>query len=137
MATDTLQAPARRTHLQVVHTLRKRITFADEGNEVTVGYLPANAVVIGGGAMITTAFDDTSTIDVGFKDGNSTDDPNAYATALVATAVGYIALDALAATTNIMQTEPATVTVTLNDGSGAVAAGAAEIIIEYVLDNDG
>jgi hypothetical protein len=136
MATDTLQAPARQTHLQVVHTLRKRITFADEGVEVDVGYLPANAIIVGGGAMITTAFDDTSTIDVGFKDGNSTDDPNAYATALTATGIGYIVLDVLGSTANIMQTEPFTVTATVNDGSGAVSAGVAEIIIEYVLDND-
>jgi hypothetical protein len=103
---------------------------------VTVGYLPANAVVIGGGAMITTAFDDTSTIDVGFKDGNSTADPDAYATALTATAVGFIALDVLATTANIMQTEDCTVTVTLNDGTGAVSVGAAEIIVTYVCDND-
>jgi len=136
MATDTTAAPARQYHQQLVHYLRKRITFADEGDVVTVGYLPTNAIVIGGGAMITTAFDDTSTIDVGFKDGNSTADPNAYATALVATAVGFIALDELAATTNIMQTEPATVTVSLNDGSGNVSAGAAEIVISYVVDND-
>lgn len=136
MATGTAGTQARQYHQQMVHYLRKRITFADEGTEVTVGYLPANAVVIGGGAMITTAFNDTSTIDIGFKDGNSTADPNAYATALVATAVGFKAVDELAATTNIMQTEDCTVTVTLNDGTGAVSAGAAEIIVTYVCDND-
>lgn len=136
MATNTAGTTARQYQQQLVHYLRKRITFADEGTVVTVGYLPTNAVVIGGGVMISTAFDDTSTIDVGFKDGNSTADPNGYATALVATAVGFIALDELAATTNIMQTEDCTVTVSLNDGSGAVSAGAAEVIITYVCDND-
>jgi hypothetical protein len=136
MATNTAGTTARDYQKQLVHYLRKRITFADEGDVVTVGYLPANAVVIGGGAMITTAFDDTSTIDVGFKDGNSTADPDAYATALTATAVGFIALDVLATTANIMQTEDCTVTVTLNDGTGAVSVGAAEIIVTYVVDND-
>jgi hypothetical protein len=137
MATGTAATNARQYHTQQVHYLRKHITFADEGVEVTVGVIPAGASVIGGGAHITTAFDDTSTIDVGFKDGNSTDDPNAYATALVATAIGFIALDALSATTNIQQTEDHLVTVTLNDGTGAVSTGAADIIVTYVVDNDG
>lgn len=136
MATGTAATPARQYHTQQVHYLRKRITFADEGNEVTVGYMPAGASVIGGGAHIVTAFDDTSTIDIGFKDGSSTDDPNGYATALVATAVGLKALDELAATTNVQQTTDCTVTVTLNDGTGAVSAGVADIIVTYVVDND-
>lgn len=137
MATNTAGTVARDYQKQLVHYVRKHITFADEGNEVVVGYLPAGASVIGGGVHITTAFDDTSTIDVGFKDGNSTADPNAYGTALVATALGFIALDELAAVTNIQQTEDFTVTATLNDGTGAVSAGAADVIVTYVLDNDG
>lgn len=136
MATGTAATSARQYHTTQVHYLRKRITFADEGDEVTVGYLPAGASVIGGGVHIVTAFDDTSTIDVGFKDGNSTADPNAYATALTATGIGYIVFDELGATTNIQQTEDFTVTATLNDGSGAVSAGAADVIVQYVVDND-
>lgn len=137
MATNTAGSNARQYATQQVHYLRKGITFADEGTEVTVGRIPAGASVIGGGVHITTAFDDTSTIDVGFKDGSSTDDPNAYATALVATAIGFIALDELAATTNIQQTADHLVTVTLNDGSGNVSAGAADVIVLFVVDNDG
>lgn len=136
MATGTEGTTARQYSQQLVHYLRKRITFVDEGVEVTVGQMPAGASVIGGGVHIVTAFDDTSTIDVGFKDGSSTDDPNGYATALVATAVGFKALDELAATTNIQQTADTTVTVTLNDGSGAVSAGVADVIVTYVVDND-
>lgn len=137
MATNTAGSNARQYATQQVHYLRKRITFADEGTEVTVGTIPAGASVIGGGVHIVTAFDDTSTIDVGFKDGSSTDDPNAYATALVATAVKFITLDELAATTNVQQTVDHLVTVTLNDGSGNVSAGAADVIVTFVVDNDG
>jgi hypothetical protein len=136
MATGTAATTARQYHTAQVHYLRKRISYTDEGDVVTVGYLPAGASVIGGGVHIVTAFDDTSTIDVGFKDGNSTDDPNAYATALTATAIGFIPLDELGATTNIQQTEDFTVTATLNDGSGAVSAGVADVIVTYVVDND-
>lgn len=137
MATGTAGTTARQYATQQVHYLRKRVTFEDEGTEVTVGIIPAGSSVIGGGAHIVTAFDDTSTIDVGFKDGSSTDDPNAYATALTATAVGFIELDALGATTNIQQTQDHLVTATVNDGTGAVSAGVADIIVMYVPDNDG
>jgi hypothetical protein len=69
-----------------------------------------NALVVGGGAFVTTGFNDsgTDTLIVGFI-GSTTDD-NAYATLLDISAVGYIVLDELAATTNIMQTVDATVT---------------------------
>lgn len=136
MPTNTAGSTARNYHKQLVHYLRKQVTFADEGDVVDVGTIPANAIVIGGGVMITTAFNDTATIDVGFRGGSTTDDPNGYATALVATAVGFKALDELAATTNIMQTSPAIVTASVNDGTGAVSAGVAEVVITFVLDND-
>lgn len=136
MATNTAGTVARDFHKQLVHYLRKRVTFADEGSVIDVGVIPAGASVVGGGAHIVTAFDDSATIDVGFRDGSSTDDPNGYATALVATAIGFKALDELAATTNIQQTVPAIVTASVNDGTGAVSAGVADIIVMYVLDND-
>lgn len=139
MATDDANQPnlGRQLALQVVHTLRKRVTFEDEGTVVDVGILPPGASVIGGGAHIVTAFDDTSTIDVGFRDGSSTDDPNGYATALVATAVGFIALDELATTTNIQQTTDAIVTASVNDGTGAASVGVADVIVTFVVNNDG
>lgn len=139
MATNDSNQPdlGRQLALQVVHTMRKRVTFSDEGVAVEVGRLPTGASVIGGGVHIVTAFDDTSTIDVGFEDGSSTDDPDGYASALTATAVGFIALDALATTTNIQQTTGATVTATVNDGTGAVSAGVADVIVTYCVDNDG
>lgn len=138
MATNDSNQPklGRQLAEQVVHTFRKRVTFADEGTAVAVGALPAGASVIGGGVHIVTAFDDTSTIDVGFEGGSSTDDPDAYGTALVATAAGYISLDALASATNIQQTAEATVIATLNDGTGAVSTGVADVLITYVVDND-
>lgn len=137
MATGTAGTVARQLATQQVHYLRKRVTFSDEGTEITVGIIPAGSSVIGGGVHVVTAFDDSSTIDVGFKDGNSTDDPNAYATALTATAIGFITLDELDATTNIQQTQDHKVTATVNDGSGAVSAGEADVIIMFVPDNDG
>lgn len=136
MATNTRGSTARNYSKQMVHYLRKTVTFADEGDVIDVGVIPANAIVIGGGVNISTAFNDTTTIDVGFRGGSTTDDPNGYATALVATAVGFKALDELAATTNIMQTVPAIVTASVNDGTGAVSAGVAQVVVLFVLNND-
>lgn len=138
MATDTTQELARYTHEQKVHTLRKRITYAIENTEIVVGYLPAKASVIGGGVHIITAFDDsgTDTLDVGFTSSSATADPNGYATLLDLSAVGYIALDELAATTNIQSTVPSTVTCIYNGQNNNAAAGVADVIILYVVDND-
>lgn len=139
MTTDTLQDQARYTHEQKVHTLRKRITYAIENTEIVIGYLPAKASVMpGSGVHIITAFDDsgTDTLDVGFKDGSATDDPNGYATLLDLSAVGYIVLDELAATTNIQSTSPSVVTCIYNGQNNNAAAGVADVIINFVVDND-
>lgn len=138
MATDTADPIARELHLQVVHTARWTVAYTDEGTAVDGPCrLPANAIVVGGGVHITTAFDDSATIDVGFRDGSSTDDDNAYATALTATAIGYIALDVLGSTANIMQTSSFIPTATVNDGTSSVSQGSAEVVLFYVVDNDG
>ncbi|WMT88275.1 hypothetical protein NO932_06600 [Pelagibacterium sp. 26DY04] len=126
------EIPARDLGYQVPQVLRKRVTFETEGEAVVVGTIPAGASVIGGGIHVVTAFDDTATVDVGFAGGSSTDDPDAYGSALAATAIGFIALDGLAGTTNIQQTVDTQVTATVNDGTGAVSAGEADVIIQYV-----
>jgi hypothetical protein len=136
MATGTAGGAGREYHTTQVHYLRKRITFADYGTTVTVGTLPPNAIVIGGGVMVTTAFNSSGTdlLDVGFI--GSTTDADAYATDLTLAAVGYIALDELAATTNIMQTVTTTVTCAPAQSVADATAGEAEVIITYVVDND-
>ena len=139
MDTGTLASTARYYHTQQVHYLRKRITFATENTEIILGEIPAGASVIGGGVHVITAFNDsgTDTLDVGFKNGSSTDDPNAYATLLDLSAVGFIALDELAATTNIQQTADTTVTCIYNGQNNNASAGVADVMITFIVDNDG
>lgn len=132
MATNTPGTNARFYETQQVHYLRKRITFANTNTTVDVGQIPAGASVIGGGVHVVTA-DAAITLDVGFRAGNSTDDPNAYATALTVAAVGYIPLDELGATTNIQQTEDAIVTASLLTGSDTFVG---DVIVTFVVDND-
>jgi hypothetical protein len=133
MATNTAGTNARFYNTQQVHYLRKRISFATTGVETVMGYIPAGATVIGGGVHVITG-DATETLDVGFLDGSSTDDPNAYASALDIAAVGFIALDELAATTNIQQTVDTKVTYTVSAGADTFVG---DLIVTFVVDNDG
>ena len=132
MATGTAGTVARQFYTQQVHYLRKRITFATAAVETDLGMIPAGATVIGGGVHVVTA-DAAITLDVGFKDGSSTDDPNGYATALTVANVGFIALDELAATTNIQQTVDTMVTYTVLTGADTFVG---ELVVTYVVDND-
>ena len=132
MATGTAGTVARQLYTQQVHYLRKRITFATATVETDMGMIPAGATVIGGGIHVITA-DSGITLDVGFKDGSSTDDPNGYAGALTVAAVGFIPLDELGATTNVQQTVDAMVTYTVSTGADTFVG---DLIITYVVDND-
>jgi len=99
--------------------------------------LPAYASVWGGGIHILTAFNDsgTDTFDIGFRGGSATDDPDAYGTLLAGTAVGFIALDELATTTNIINTKPVIVTCRYNAQNSNATAGVAMITIAYSVTN--
>lgn len=131
MATNTAGTVARQFQSQQVHYLRKRITFATANVETDLGYIPAGANVIGGGVHVVTA-DAAITLDVGFKGGSTTDDPNGYASALSVAAVGFIALDELAATTNIVQTVDTRVTYTVLTGADTFVG---DLIVTYVVNN--
>lgn len=126
--------PARDTGSEMVHYLRKRITYLDRSKQVVVGTLPAGASVIGGGVHVITGFNGSGTdlVDVGFINGSSADDDDAYATDLSVAAVGFLALDELGATTNIRQTVDATVIATYADQNSNADAGVADVIITYV-----
>lgn len=129
---------ARQLETQQVHYLRKRITFADYGTTVVVGYMPAGASVVpGSGVHIVTAFNSSGTdlLDIGFIGG--TTDADAYATQLTLAAVGFIACDELAATTNIQQSVVTTVTCAPAQGAADATAGVADVIICYIPNNDG
>src|SRR3990167_4583776 len=109
--------------------IRKKITYAIENTVIDLGRVPAYASLIAGGVHVLTAFDDTGTdtLDVGFRDGSATDDPDGYATLLTISAVGYIVFDELAATTNIISTKPCILTCRYNGQNNNAAAGVAYV----------
>jgi hypothetical protein len=129
-------SPARDAGTQQVQYLRKRITFSNVASTVTVGKIPAGASVVTGGVHVVTAFNATTTnvMNIGFI--GATTNASAYATALTTSAVGYIVLDELAATSNIQGTVEHTVTASPSETGAASTAGTADVIVGFVLNND-
>jgi len=121
--------PARDFNYNATNTIRKRITFANQTATV-VGKIPAGSSVVGGGVHVVTAFDATATLNVGYI--GATTVAAAYGSALALTAIGYIALDELAAVTNIQGTVEHTITCIVTT---AATVGAADLIIQFVPPN--
>lgn len=132
----TTTPAARDVGYPVVEALRKKVNYLDNGTAVVVGVIPPGALVIGGGAFITTAFNagTSNTLNVGHAD--ATADDNAFGTLLALGALGYIVLDELAATTNTKPTVERTITATVVLTGTAATAGEAEVIVQFVGSHD-
>ena len=138
MATNTAGSTARHFRKQMIHYLRCGITYADNGTAKTVGILPAGAQIINliSGVYIRTAFNagTTNVLDI----GTSADD-DLYATDLALGTKAFVALDEAATATNVNTfyvSSDTTITCTVALTGTAATAGAAEVVIAYVADND-
>jgi hypothetical protein len=125
--------PARDYGYQLVHYLRKGITFADNGLTVTIGDIPAGSLILRpvSGVAIHVAFNGatTNTLDIGPSTDAGT---NLYATLLALGSIGYVALDE--AVTNLVTVETR-VQAAVVSTTGATA-GVGEVLIAYAPDND-
>lgn len=121
--------PARDMGYQgAVQCLRKRITYKDTA-AVTIGVLPAGAVVVGGGIQVITAFADTGTDTVNI---GTSGDGDAFATLLDVSSVGFKALDELATHDDYSDTAEVTVTAVYAGQNSNAAAGVGDVIVFYV-----
>tara|TARA_R100000951_G_scaffold19244_3_gene16019 strand:- start:6729 stop:7118 length:390 start_codon:yes stop_codon:yes gene_type:complete len=123
----------REYYSQQIHYLRKSVTFADDGTELTMGVIPSGSLILKAlsGVNVDVAFNagTTNTVDIG------TDaDPNLYGTALAAGAIASVPLDEAVAMTVAADT---TMTVTVVLTGTAATAGNGEAVIAYIPDNDG
>lgn len=135
MPTGTQGTNARRYHTSQVHYLRKAIAFSDGASAVvTVGIIPAGAVVINAGVVVTTAFNAGSgnVLDI----GTSADD-DGFATDLALGTIGRIAADELATSNDLYVTSDTTIIATLALTGTAATAGAGIVFVEFLVDNDG
>lgn len=129
---------AREYHTAQSHYLREPIDFNDNGSVVSLGWVPAKATIIGGGVVVSTAFngDTTNAVDIGFRNAadGTTADPDDYATALALGTVGIIVADALATATGY-HSEGAEITASVTSTASA-SAGAGYVWVEYLVDTD-
>lgn len=121
--------PARNDGSQTVHYLRKKITFADSA-AVTVGVVPANAIVLRGGVVVATAFNagTSNVLDI----GTSSDD-DGFATDLALGTIGVIVADEMA-TSNDMgpMSADTTIIATYAQTGTAATAGEGYVWVEYL-----
>jgi len=138
MATNTAGSVARDFNKQMVHYLRLGVTFADNNVVKTVGVIPAGAQIVNltSGVYVRTAFNagTTNTLDIG-----TSATANLYATDLALGTKAFVALDEAATQTGVNAwyvTTDTTITATVKLTGTAASAGAAEIVIAYIPDND-
>lgn len=124
---------ARQYHTQQVHYLRKSIAFGDNGTALTVGVIPAGALILksASGVHVTTAFNagTTNTLNI----GTSAND-DLYATLLALGTTTFVPADEAV---SFLVTEETTITATVVLTGTAATTGAGEVIILYIPDNDG
>jgi hypothetical protein len=121
--------PATEYHSPTTQFLRRDISEADEGlGELTVGVLPARAIVISAGVVVSTAFNGTTPIvDIG-----TSDDPDDFATDLALATAGRIVADEMATANNIYSTTEETVTCTVSATGNDSTAGYGSVYVEFI-----
>ena len=126
---------AREYHTAQVHYVRKGVALADltSGTAVTIGTLPAGAVVTDAYAVVTTAFN-SGTSDL--LDMGTSGDPNGFMTAVSIASVGKKAADELATSDDLSLSAATDVSATWTGAGAAATTGAMELIVEFVVDND-
>ena len=129
---------AQQYHQNLVHFLRKEITYEDDGSTVSLGWVPPGASVIRGGVNVNTAFDGNSSnvLDIGYRNGGNseTDDTDEFATDLALGTAGVIVADemATAAVTTFAGGAEIVAAVT---STASASAGAGVVWVEYIVDN--
>lgn len=130
MATNSAGGKGQLYHTNQVHYVAKTITFADDDLVVSVGVIPAGAVVVDCGCVVTTAFSANSVLDLG-----TSGDPDCFGSALVMTTAGRIkdvSTDPLVANDDYSATADVTVVASLTS-SGTISAGSGVVWFEYVI----
>lgn len=133
MATNSVGAQGRLAPWQMVHYLRKRVTYAIENTQVYIGTLPAGSIILYPltGVHVSTAFNDT---------GTDTYDIGTVASAtLVASAVtlqaGFCAIDENVA--GLLLSSDTDLYFRYNGENNNASAGVGDVLIAFIPSNDG
>jgi hypothetical protein len=115
-----------------VHYLRRGVSEADEGlGALTVGVLPAGAIVVQAGIIVVTAFNGTSPIvDIG-----TSGDGDGFATDLALGTIGNIVWDELATSNDLYSASEVTVTCTVSATGNDSTAGYGVVYVGFIPNN--
>jgi hypothetical protein len=135
MATGTAGSSARRNTTQQVGYLRKGFTFANATETLTLGVLPAGAIVINAGVVVSEAFNagTNNRLDIG-----TSGDTDGFATDLALGTVGLIVWDELATSSDVGPYASDTTIQCVVDVTGTAATtGIGTVFVTYIPNNDG
>lgn len=134
MATGTASTAARDYGKQMIHYLRKSISYEDNGTTVTIGTIPARSLLVKpiSGVSVNVAFNGgtTNTLDIGPSTDSGT---NLWMTVGALGSIAFVPLDE--AVTMLVSSD--TVVQAYVVSTASASAGTAEVIIAYIPDNDG
>ena len=119
---------ARVYHTQQVHYLRKDIAYTDTA-VLTVGVIPAGAIVVGAGVVVSTAWN-SGTSDV--LDIGTSGDGDGFATDLSLRTIGNIVWDELATSNDLYSTSDVTITCQAASTGTAASAGVGHVYVTYI-----
>ncbi len=133
MTTGTAGSGARDYNMQMIHYLRRTISYTDNGTTVTIGTIPAGSVLVKpiSGVSVSVAFNgnSTNTLDIGPSTDSGT---NLWMTVGALGSIAFVPLDE--AVTNVVTSD--TIVQAYVVSTAAASAGSAEVIIAYIPDND-
>ena len=125
-----ISIPATDIGYGVVQTLSKKVTFADNGVAKTLGTLPAGAIVVDAGVVVTTAFNagTSNTLNIGV-----TADDDGLATLLALGTIGSITWDERATSNDVYQSADQAATATVVLTGTAATAGVGYVYVNFVV----
>lgn len=133
MATGTPGSVARQYVTQQIHYLRKGFSYADTGNVLTVGTIPAGALILKplSGVFVNVAFTagTNKQIDIG-----PTSNDDLWGTDLSLASIAFVPLDE--AVSMLVSSDTAIIATPDLTGSSNTA-GEGVIVIAYIPNNDG
>lgn len=127
-------------HQNMVHYLRAEVGFGDNGDTVSLGWVPAGSAIVRGGVVVSTAFNagTTNTLNIGFRNaGDGTaDDADEYASLIALGTAGVIVADDTATAADAYHPEGAEITCGVVLTGTAATAGVGYVWVEYIVNND-
>lgn len=122
-----------------VHYLRLALDHNDAADTYSMGWLPFNATVIGGGVVVHEVFDagTNNRLDIGYRNGGDgeTDDTDEYGTDLALDTAAVVPFDASPAVNHFPK--GAEIVAVLDLTGSAATTGECIVWVEYLADNDG